>query len=346
MVSAMAWLTIPALIGPITGPPLGGFLTTYLSWHWIFWINVPIGVLGVLLVTRFLPEVGGRTERPIDLGGLALTGLTFAGILFGLSVLSMPVLPPVTGYASVVLGGVAGLLYLFWPAPRTEHPILDPRLFRLPLFRTAILGASLFRIGMGAFPFLMPLMLQLTFGLTPFESGMTTFVAAIGAIVSKLGTERIYAAFGFPRTLMVMSLVGCAFLAINALFTPEVPHWLLMGSLLMGGLTRSIFFTGVNALVFADIDEEKASQATSINAVAQQLSIASGVAVGGGALEIFSSLHGGELTLTDFHVSWIVVAAVSLSSVLFFVRMPPDAGSDMSGHTRRSRVTKPAEVVV
>ena len=331
LVSAMAWLTIPALIGPISGPPLGGFLTTYLSWHWIFWINVPIGIIGIVLVTKFLPADTGRNERPIDVWGLILSGLTFSGIMFGISVISLPAIPTIAGYAAIVVGAIAGILYLRH-ARRTPYPILDPSMFKLPLFRNAIIGGSLFRVGIGAFPFLMPLMLQLTFGLTPFESGLTTFVAAIGAIMSKFGAERLYAAWGFPRTLAIMSVLGCSFLALNALFNPGTPHWLIMASLFFGGLTRSFFFTGVNALVFADVDEKQASQATAINSVSQQLSVASGVAVAGGTLEIATRLSGGELDLTDFHIAWIVVAIVAVSSAIPFLRLPPDAGSDVSGH--------------
>ncbi|WP_291397638.1 MFS transporter [Devosia sp.] len=335
LVSAMAWLTIPALIGPISGPPLGGFLTTYLSWHWIFWINVPIGLIGLVLVTRFLNTPDSRNERPIDVPGLVLSAITFAGVMFGFSVISLPAIPTVAGYASIVVGMIAGWLYL-GHARRTEYPILDPAMFRLPLFRNAIIGGSLFRIGIGAFPFLMPLMLQLTFGLTPFESGLTTFIAAFGAILSKFGAERLYATFGFPRTLMVTAVIGCLFLAINGLFTPAVPHWLLMAALLVGGLTRSFFFTGVNALVFSDVDDARTSQATAINAVSQQLSVAGGVAVAGGALEIFSNMHGGGLTLSDFHLAWFVVAAVAVCSAIPFLRLPPDAGSDVSGHRKKT----------
>jgi len=344
LVSAMAWLTIPALIGPISGPPLGGFLTTYLSWHWIFWINVPIGIAGVFLVTRYLDDVEIRTDRPMDGLGLVLSGLTFSGIMFGLSVLSLPAIPTWAGYLAVVVGLTSGLLYLRH-ARRTAHPILDPKMFQLPLFRQAIIGGSLFRIGIGAFPFLMPLMLQLTFGLTPFESGLTTFVAAIGAILSKFGAERLYAAAGFPRTLMATAVLGCLFLGVNGLFSPATPHWMLMGALLLGGLCRSFFFTGVNALVFADIDEKQASQATAINAVSQQLSIAGGVAVAGGVLELSSNLHGGALTLGDFHIAWFVVAAVAVCSIIPFARLPPDAGSDVSGHKVKT-MPKPADTTL
>ena len=342
LVAAMAWLTVPALIGPISGPPLGGFLTTYYSWHWIFWINIPIGLIGLVLITRFLKTVEGRNERPIDIPGLFLSGITFAGVLFGFSVISLPAIPTVVGFASIAVGIVAGLLYLRH-ARKVKFPILDPSMFRLSLFRSAIIGGSLFRIGLGAFPFLMPLMLQLAFGLTPFESGLTTFIAAFGAIISKFGVQKLFRTFGFPRTLMLLALVGCVFLAINGFFMPNTPHWLLMGSLFIGGLTRSFFFTGVNALVFADVDEEHASQATAINAVAQQLSIAAGVAVAGATLELTSNLlHGGELTLADFHIAWFVVAIVTIGSAIPFLKLPPNAGSDVSGHTaHRPPVAQP-----
>ncbi len=343
LVAAMAWLSIPALVGPLAGPPLGGFLTTYLSWHWIFWINVPIGIAGIILATIFLPRIEPRTPRPIDFPGFLMAGLAFAGIIFGLSVVSLQAIPTVVGYVSLAVGGVSGLAY-YLHARRAKYPLLDPRLFRHPLFRSAVIGGSLFRIGIGAFPFLLPLMLQLSFGLNPFESGMITFIVAIGAISSKFVAERIYAALGFPRVLLFSTVVGCLFLAINGLFTPGTPHLYLYLALLAGGLIRSVFFTGVNALVFADIEEHDASQATAINAVSQQLSIAFGVALAGGVLEISSSLGGGELGLDDFHLAWFVVSGVALLSALPFLRLPPDAGSNVSGHKAKP-LPRPADLI-
>jgi EmrB/QacA subfamily drug resistance transporter len=342
LVAATAWLTIPGLIGPVTGPPIGGFFTTYLSWHWIFWINVPIGIIGVILVSKFLKDVEGRNERPMDFPGLVLSAIAFAGIIFGFSVISLPAIPLVAGWISIAVGLVSGVLYLRH-ARRTEFPILEPKMFELPLFRRTMIGAFFVRIGIGAFPFLMPLMLQLTFGLNPLESGLTTFVVAIGAITSKFGAERIFAAVGFPRMLIAAGTLSCVLLAVNGLIMPDTPHWLLMTALFAGGLARSFFFTGVNALCFADVDEQRASQATAINAVMQQLSIATGVAVAGAALEIASSTHGGDaLTLADFHIAWFIVAAVGLVGIIPFLRLPPDAGSDVSGH-RIKPLPKPSD---
>lgn len=342
LVSAMAWLTVPALIGPLSGPPIGGFLTTYLSWHWIFWINVPIGVIGIILATRFLPPSEPRNPRLIDAKGFVLTSIAFSGIIFGLSVISLPAIPTVAGYTAIAVGAGATLIYLLH-ARRTQYPLLDPALFRNRYFRTAVVGGLFFRIGIGAFPFLMPLMLQLIFGLSPFESGLTTFVSAFGAIVSKFFAERLYARFGFPRMLTATALLGCIFLAINGFFTPGTNHYVLMACLFIGGLTRSFFFTGVNVFGYANVSEAEASQATAIASVAQQISVALGVAVAGGVLEFATQIRGGPLDLADFHVAWFVVAGLAALSAISFLRLPPDAGSDVSGH--KTRPIDKAEVV-
>ena len=342
LVSAMAWLTLPALIGPLTGPPIGGLLTTYLSWHWIFWINIPIGILGIIMVTIYLPAVETRTPRPIDVPGFFLAGLAFAGIIFGLSVISLPAIPLLVGYAAVGVGILSGIFY-WLHARRAEFPLLDPSLFRHKLFRSAIIGGSVFRIGVGATPFLLPLMLQLAFGLTAFESGMITFIGAFGAMTSKVIAEKAFATFGFPRVLSVASVGACLALSVNGFFTPETPHIYIYAILLATGLLRSMFFTGINALGFSDVDEQEASQASAITAVSQQLSVAFGVAVAGGALEVSAQFMGGELSLGAFHVAWFVVAGVSLLSALFFWRLPPDAGSDVSGHKVMTPTPKPAD---
>ncbi|HWA18764.1 MAG TPA: MFS transporter [Devosia sp.] len=331
LVARMSWLTVPGLIGPIAGPPLGGFLTTYFSWHWIFLINVPIGILGVALATKFLPRAEARTPRPIDGRGFVLCAIAFSGIIFGLSVISLPAIPVVTGYVAIAVGAVASIIYLLH-ARKAEFPLLDPRLFKDKLFRSVIVGGSFFRIGLGAFPFLMPLMLQLAFGLNPLESGLITFIAAFGSILSKFVAGQMFARFGFPRMLTVTALLSAFFLAVNGFFTPDTPHLILMSLLLIGGIVRSFFFTGINVLGYAGLGEADASQATAIAAVNQQISVALGVALAGGLLEILSGMHNGQLALQDFHIAWFVVAAVAAIGTIPFLRLPPDAGNDVSGH--------------
>ncbi|RWD80747.1 MAG: MFS transporter [Mesorhizobium sp.] len=331
LVAAMSWLTVPALVGPLVGPPIGGFITTYFTWHWIFLINVPIGLLGIWLATSYLPETEATETPPLDFPGFVLSGLAASGIVFGLSVVSLPALPPIAGFITVAVGLVSGVLYLLH-ARRARNPLLALKLFRNQVFRSSVLGGSLFRIGIGAVPFLLPLMFQIGFGLTPFQSGMITFVSAIGAIGMKFVTALLFRLAGFRRVLILGSLVAAASIAIYGLFTPETPYALMLAILLVGGFIRSMFFTGVNALSYAEISAADTSKATPIVAVFQQLSIALGVALAGGILEVSTSIHGGPLTLGDFHIAFFIVAAVSAIASLTFMRLAPDAGSAVSGH--------------
>ncbi|TPL46126.1 MFS transporter [Mesorhizobium sp. B2-2-4] len=343
LVAAMSWLTVPALVGPLVGPPIGGFITTYFTWHWIFLINVPIGLIGIWLATRFLPETESMETPPLDFVGFVLSGLAASGVVFGLSVISLPYLPPATGFITVGVGLVSGALYLMH-ARRARNPLLALDLFRNQVFRSSVLGGGLFRIGIGAVPFLLPLMFQIGFGLTPFQSGMITFVSAIGAIGMKFVTALIFRVVGFRRVLIVGSLVAAASIAVNGLFTPDTPYLLMLAMLLVGGFIRSMFFTGINALAYAEVSAEDTSKATPIAAVFQQLSIALGVAVAGGILEISTSIHGGPLTLPDFHTAFFIVAAISAAASLSFMRLAPDAGNAVSGHGRLT-MPKPLEPV-
>ncbi|MFD1791168.1 DHA2 family efflux MFS transporter permease subunit [Ochrobactrum teleogrylli] len=332
LVSAMAWLTIPAMVGPLVGPPVGGFITTFLTWHWIFLINVPIGAIGIWFATRFLPDNDERIVKRLDWPGFVLSGIAMSGVVFGLSVVSLPALPPAVGLVTLAVGLICSVFYI-GHARRSADPLLDLRLFDNQVFRSAVFGGSIFRFGIGAIPFLLPLMFQLGFGFSPFQSGMITFVSAIGAISMKFGAKRIFARIGFRRALMAGSIISAGFIAVNSLFTPATPIWIILGFLLVGGFARSLFFTGVNALAYAEIPDEKTSQATPMTAVAQQVSLAIGVALAGGVLEISSGLRGAPLALVDFHVGFIVVALVSAVAFFWFARLSPDAGHELAGPT-------------
>jgi EmrB/QacA subfamily drug resistance transporter len=340
LVNAMAWLSIPGLIGPIVGPPVGGFITTFFSWHWIFIINVPIGLIGIALVSRFLPETPRLPPKPMDFRGFVLAGTCFAGWVFGVSVLTLPALPATFGFVTLAVGTIAAGLYL-WHASRTEHPLLDLRLFRFPLFRTSVVAGMFFRLGVGATPFLFPLMLQLVFGMSPFESGMVTFAGAVGAFAAKFAAEWLLTRFGFRTVLIWSTFVTALGILAMGFYDQFTPPSLIIAILIFAGFFQSMFWTGTNVFTFADIDDKDSGQANVISQVWVQMSLAFGVALGGGVLEGMRLTHGGEPMLFDFHVAFYVTGAVCLISTLLFLRLPKHAGSHISGHN--VVIEKPAE---
>lgn len=331
LVNAMAWVTTPALIGPVIGPPLGGFITTYASWHWIFLINVPIGVLGIVLATRYIEDVRAEKNERFDFVGMIYAGLGIAGLAFGLSVLGLNFLPwPVV--ASLIIGGAIFVAAYLVHAKRTPHPVLDLTLFRLPTFRSSVLGGFIFRIGVGALPFLLPLMLQLGFGKTPFESGMITFASAAGAMGMKMAAATVLKRFGFRTILIFNGVVSAAFLATCALFSATTPALVMGGVLLIGGFFRSLQFTAINTLAYAEVQQSRVSRATSLISVGQQLSLSAGVALGALVVDMTALYRGhGTLMAEDFHTAFLVVSAISALCIFVFVRLSPDAGAELAG---------------
>ncbi|MDB5507238.1 MAG: permease [Devosia sp.] len=331
LVNAMAWLTIPGLIGPIVGPPFGGFLTTFLSWHWIFLINVPIGLIGMLLVGKFLPETRRNTPRGIDLVGFFLAGTAFALFAFGLSVISLPALPPIIGIIATITGIAIGAVYARH-AFRVENPILDLRLFRFPFFRSAVFAGTFFRLGVGATPFLFPLLLQIVYGMTPFQSGSITFATAVGALVAKFPASWIFRNFGFRAALVAATGLATLGIIAMAFYDPVIPLAVVVAVLLGFGFAQSIFWTGASAFVFADIDDKDSGQANVISQVWGQLNFALGVALGGGVLEASHLIRGGEIDVHDFQAAFLVCAAVCTLSTALFLRLPKNAGSALHSH--------------
>ncbi|MGD9541911.1 DHA2 family efflux MFS transporter permease subunit [Methylocystis sp.] len=331
LVRALAYLTIPALIGPMIGPPVGGFIATYFHWRYIFWINVPIGALGVALVTRFIPDLREEWTPPLDGVGAILSGVGLSCLVFGLTIAGRGFVPtPVV--ALIVALGAAALFAYVRHARRAPYPIVDLDLLRIPTFRAAVFGGFLFRIGLGATPFLLPLLLQVGFGLSAYEAGLLTFVSAIGAIAMKTTAQPILRIFSFRRVLIVNALICAVFLGLCATFSAATPHLLIMGALLVGGFFRSLEFTALNALAYADVDQDAMSRATSFASVAQQLSLSTGVAIGAAALETARTLRGGgALQAADFAPAFLVVAAISAIAVTQFLRLAPNAGAELVG---------------
>jgi EmrB/QacA subfamily drug resistance transporter len=331
LLNAMSLLTIPALIGPICGPPLGGFITTYASWHWIFIINVPIGLLGIALATRFIPDIRTQYPYPFDLVGFILSALGIGGLAFGLSVMGLAFLPDSVVAALLGVGAVCSLAYVYY-AQRAPAPILDLNLLKLPTFRASIYGGFLFRLGIGALPFLLPLLLQLGFNLSPFQSGLITFTGALGSMFMKAAAVTVLKRVGYRNVLLYNSFISAAFLAACATFLPGIPFAIMIAVLLIGGFFRSLQFTSINTLAYAEIEPPLMSRATSMVAAAQQISISTGVAVGALVVDFTLRLKNGTaITAADFPPAFLVVGALTATAALIFVRLSPDAGAQLSG---------------
>jgi EmrB/QacA subfamily drug resistance transporter len=331
LVNAMALVTIPALIGPICGPPLGGFITTYASWHWIFLINVPIGLLGIALATRFIPDIRVERHDPFDMTGFVLSGLGIGGLAFGLSVMGLNFLPVGVVAALIAIGSVSAAAYIVH-ARRTPAPILDLALLKLPTFRTSIFGGFLFRLGIGALPFLLPLLLQIGFGLTPFQSGLITFTSALGSMFMKAAVAAVLNRFGYRKVLLYNALISSAFLAACAAFAPGTPFAAMIAVLLAGGFFRSLQFTAINTLAYAEIEPPLMSRATALVAAAQQLSLSTGVAVGALVVELTLRLkHASVMSAADFPPAFLVVSLLAASASLMFARLAPNAGAELIG---------------
>jgi EmrB/QacA subfamily drug resistance transporter len=337
LLNAMSLLTIPALIGPICGPPLGGFITTYASWHWIFIINVPIGLLGIALATRFVPDVRTKYPYPFDLAGFILSGLAIGGLAFGLSVAGLDFLPDYAVAALLGVGTICGVIYVVY-AQRTAAPILDLKLLKLPSFRASIFGGFMFRLGVGAMPFLLPLLLQIGFGLSPFESGLITFTSALGSMFMKAAATTVIKHFGYRNVLLYNSLISALFIAACATFVHGMPFWAMICILLVGGFFRSLQFTSVNTIAYAEIDPPVMSRATSMVAAFQQLSLSTGVAVGALVVELTLRIrHSPAMGISDFPPAFLAISVLSAAAALIFMQLPLDAGAELSGR-RGARV--------
>lgn len=330
LVRALAFLTVPSLMGPLLGPPLGGFIVTVTDWRWIFFVNIPIGLLGIVLATIFFTDEP-EPPTPLDARGFVLSALALSGLILGTAMAGRHIAPPAVAVGAILLGALAAIAYVRH-AHRAAHPVLDLRLFRITTFDAGVSGGTLFRIGTGASAFLMPLMLQLTLGIDPLHSGLVTLAGALGALLMKPLAGRILRAFGFRPVLLGNALAASALVAGAALIGPGTPQLAIAALLLAVGFSRSLQFTSLHAISYADIEPAKASAATSIASVAQQMSLGFGVAIGAMALEISERLAGRTApALADFHVAFVVVAILSGLCVFKIRGLPEDAGHELAG---------------
>ncbi|HKR18869.1 MAG TPA: MFS transporter [Stellaceae bacterium] len=340
LVRAMAYLTVPALLGPVLGPPVGGFITTYASWRWIFFLNVPIGILGMVLVTLLIDNTREESTPDLDWFGFLSSGGALAGLVYGLDLIGRPLVP-----ADVIVGILAGSILLgaitVRHALRHPHPLIDLALLRVPTYCISIIGGSIFRIGSGTLPFLLPIMLQVGFGVTAFTSGLLTCAAAMGSFTMKMAARPILRRFGFRRVLIGNGMISAVSITLCATFWPTTPHLVILAVLLISGFFRSLQYTSLNTVAYAEIGSGRMSAATSAASMMQQLSNGLGVAFGALMLQI-ARHWSGALTVSDFHAAFGCAGLVSLAAVVIFLRLDPAAGAEISGHRMAPSDIKPS----
>lgn len=339
LIQATSWVLIPAIIGPILGPPLGGFFVTYLNWRWIFYINVPIGILGVVLVSIYIANTRGEGPQKTDFLGIFLSSLSLGLLLFGLELLSHRG-ALLLALGLIAVGVILGVLYILY-ARRAKDPILDLSLMRLPTFGTSVIAGAITRITQGAHPFLLPLMMQLGFGLTAMQSGLMTLATAIGAIVAKPVAPLVLRRFGFRDTLMINGFFCSAGYALCGLFRPGWPMPVMFLVMVIAGFFMSLQFTGYNTIAYDEIPQERMASATSFYTTFQQLMLSIGICAGAAGLQagmVARSVSTPQLM--DFTIAFWAVAIISLSATIWNRRFSHEAGTEISGHTPRTWSTR------
>ena len=334
IIGAMTLMSMPGLVGPIVGPPLGGLITELLSWRWIFWVNLPIGLAGFILVGVFIDDVRDTIERPFDFRGFVLSGLGLAATFFGFDTAATQALPaPVS--ISILAFGIPLIVAYVFHARRSPNPILDLTIMRAPALRASVVGGSLFRVGLGALPFMLPLLLQEGLGYSPLQSGLITFASSAGAFGMRGFTTSVLRRFGFRTVLTWISVAAGLFMASYGTFRPATPVVVMLVLLAFGGIFRSLSFGSLNALAFADVEASKMSQATGLVFMAQRLSQTMGVALSAFILHVAS--NGDSVPIGAFSIAFVAIAVLSSLSAIVFYRLDPDIGSGLSGQAEEGR---------
>lgn len=333
LITAIATLTWPALVAPIIGPPLGGFITSYANWRWIFFINVPLGLIAIVLALRIIPDIYEETRRPFDTPGFIATSVAMVSLVYAMEMMGAQEVN--TGVTLALLAtGMVTMIYALRHFRRTEWPMIRLDALQVPTFRVTMFGGSLFRASISAVPFLLPLLFQVGFGMDAFHSGLLVLAVFVGNLTIKPATTPLLRGLGFKKLLLingalnVLALLACAFL------TPQTPVWVIMLVLYLGGVFRSIQFTAISTLAFADVPSPQMSYANTLFSTATQLAVGLGITLGAIGIrigELCSEWLGmASLPGISFRLAFVAIALVCLLGMVDTLRLVKDAGSAVS----------------
>jgi EmrB/QacA subfamily drug resistance transporter len=326
LMRAIAYLTWPALSAPILGPPLGGLITTYASWRWIFYLNVPLGLIAIALALALIPKVGGSPRGPFDWLGFVLTGVGGFGLVYSLETIGRGRMGRTASallLAASLATGVLAVRHML----RAKHPLLDLTAYRVPTFMIAVRGGIAFRAAIAALPFLLPLLFQLVFGLDPFASGLLLLALFAGNLGMKPATSAVLNRLGFKTVLLANGGIEIATMLCCSLLTPATPWAIVVPLLFVSGLARSMQFTTLNTLAFTDVPQPQMSGANTLFSMMNQMGSGLGIAAGAVSLRLGGLLHSSADAVTgrDFQIAFCVVALLAASAYLDFCGLAPDA---------------------
>lgn len=335
------FVTVPGLVGPILGPMLGGILVTYATWHWIFIINIPIGILGIVYAIRHMPDFT-MPKRAFDIFGFILFGFGLVAISVSLDLFGDTSLRRYVPWSVLFSGFFLLILYIVY-ARSAKQPLIPLSLFRTRTFSIGISGNIATRLGTGCIPFLMPLMLQVGFGYSAIIAGLMMAPTAIGSIVAKSFVTKTLSHFGYRMTLFLITLI-IAFITSSFYFqSPEMSIYVLIIPLFLLGIAMSIQFTSMNTITLADLTDNNASSGNSVLAVTQQLSISFGIAVSASVLRFFESQPYGS-TVDNFHYTFITVGMITLVSAFVFLLLKHGDGLNLM-KKKQKQADKNEEVI-
>lgn len=329
LVMAMAYITWPALVAPILGPLVGGYLTTYWSWHWIFFLNIPFGIICVALAWHFIrdDEDTDEPKKRFDLVGFIFSGLALAGFMVGVELLSRPEVPYYISLA-IILIGVILLLFNVRYSKHISNPLIDYSVVKIPTYKVTIFTGSLSRMVIGVAPFLVPLMFQEAFGLSPFQSGLLFLSTMAGNLIMKPVTVWVMHRFSFKTVLLINGFMIVVFTLLTAILLPTTPRVLIVIVMFLSGMFRSMQFSSITTLAFVDIPQSRITPANTLYSTVQQMSTGMGIAMGAVFLRLSHIINGGDNTysVADFRLAFIFVAILGFLSLFGYLGLSPDAG--------------------